>query len=55
VRRAVKLCIGGYVPGGAEAFDNLLAYDIVCETLVAVWLCSLCRLWPLNYSGPASI
>jgi len=31
VRGAVNLCIGGYVPGGAEAVgDNLLAYDIVC-------------------------
>jgi len=37
VRGAVKLRIGGYVPGGANVVDNLLAYDNVCETLVAVW------------------
>jgi len=30
VRGAVKICIGGYVPGGAEVVDNFLAYDIVC-------------------------
>jgi len=29
VRRTAEPCIGGYVPGGAEVVDNLLAYDIV--------------------------
>jgi len=38
VHGAVKYGICGYVPGGLKAVaDNLLAYDIVCETLVAIW------------------